>query len=52
MRPLTTFTSNPGGAPVAGNTTRVLASDLSGAQLVPVDELQLRHRPVRQHPER
>src|SRR5207248_5292667 len=29
-RPLTTFTSNPGGAPVAGNTTRVLASDLSG----------------------
>ena len=28
-RPLTTFTSNPGGAPVAGNTTRVLASDLS-----------------------
>ena len=29
-RPLTTFTSNPGGAAVAGNTTRVLASDLSG----------------------
>src|SRR3954468_8839407 len=29
-RPLTTFSSNPGGAPVAGNTTRVLASDLSG----------------------
>ena len=29
-RPLTTFTSNPGGAPVAGNTTRVLASDLAG----------------------
>ncbi len=29
-RPLTTFTSNPGGAPVAGNTTRVNASDLSG----------------------
>ena len=28
-RPLTTFTSNPGGAPVGGNTTRVLASDLS-----------------------
>ncbi len=28
-RPLTTFTSNPGGAPVTGNTTRVLASDLS-----------------------
>ena len=28
-RPLTTFTSNPGGAPVAGNTTRVLASDLN-----------------------
>jgi len=28
-RPLTTFTSNPGGAPVAGNTTRVNASDLS-----------------------
>ncbi len=29
-RPLTTFTSNPGGAAVAGNTTRVLASDLNG----------------------
>ena len=29
-RPLTTFTSNPGGAPVAGNTTRVLASELTG----------------------
>ena len=29
-RPLTTFSSNPGGAAVAGNTTRVLASDLSG----------------------
>jgi carboxypeptidase family protein len=28
-RPLTTFNSNPGGAPVAGNTTRVNASDLS-----------------------
>src|SRR5262249_26099638 len=28
-RPLTTFTSNPGGAPVAGNTTRVFASDLT-----------------------
>ena len=28
-RPLTTFTSNPGGAPVTGNTTRVLASDLT-----------------------
>src|SRR5207237_7453193 len=28
-RPLTTFTSNPGGAPVGGNTTRVLASELS-----------------------
>jgi Carboxypeptidase regulatory-like domain len=28
-RPLTTFTSNPGGAPVGGNTTRVNASDLS-----------------------
>ena len=28
-RPLTTFTSNPGGAPVAGNTTRVNASDLA-----------------------
>jgi hypothetical protein len=27
-RPLTTFTSNPGGAAVAGNTTRVNASDL------------------------
>jgi len=29
-RPLTTFTSNPGGATVGGNTTRVLASDLQG----------------------
>ena len=29
-RPLSTFVSNPGGAPVAGNTTRVLASDLTG----------------------
>ena len=28
-RPLTTFTSNPGGAAVGGNTTRVLGSDLS-----------------------
>ncbi|HVZ24357.1 MAG TPA: carboxypeptidase regulatory-like domain-containing protein [Vicinamibacterales bacterium] len=28
-RPLTTFTSNPGGAPATGNTTRVLASDLT-----------------------
>ncbi len=28
-RPLTTFTSNPGGAPVGGNTTRVLGSDLT-----------------------
>jgi hypothetical protein len=28
-RPLTTFSSNPGGAPVTGNTTRVNASDLS-----------------------
>jgi hypothetical protein len=29
-RPLSTFTSNPGGAAATGNTTRVLASDLSG----------------------
>ena len=28
-RPLTSFTSNPGGAPVTGNTTRVQASDLN-----------------------
>src|SRR5580765_4725243 len=28
-RPLTTFTSNPGGAPATGNTTRVNRSDLS-----------------------
>ena len=28
-RPLTTFVSNAGGQPVVGNTTRVLASDLS-----------------------
>ena len=33
-RPLTTFTSNPGGAPVGGNTTRVNASDLDRAQFV------------------
>ena len=47
-RPLTTFTSNPGGAPVAGNTTRVLTSDLSRAQQLSEAELQLRHRPLRQ----
>ena len=29
-RPLTTFRSNPGSAPVAGNTTRVLAADMQG----------------------
>jgi carboxypeptidase family protein len=29
-RPLITFTSNPGGAPVGGNMTRVLTSDLTG----------------------
>src|SRR5207249_6528863 len=29
-RPLTTFLSNPGGAPVSGNTTRVLTSDMQG----------------------
>jgi len=29
-RPLTTFTSNPGGATAVGNMTRVLASDLNG----------------------
>jgi Carboxypeptidase regulatory-like domain len=29
-RPLVTFTSNPGGAPVTGNTSRVLNSDLQG----------------------
>jgi hypothetical protein len=28
-RPLTDFRSNPGGAPVAGNTTRVLTSEMS-----------------------
>src|SRR4029079_1956297 len=28
-RPLTTFVSNPGGAPATGNTTRVLAQDLT-----------------------
>ncbi len=50
-RPLTTFTSNPGGAPVGGNTTRVNQVGSRRAQPVPVDELQLRHRPVRQHPE-
>ena len=47
-----TFTSNPGGAPVAGNTTRVLDSDLSGAQRLPEAELQLRHRPLRQRHQR
>jgi hypothetical protein len=29
-RPLTTFRTNPGGAPVTGNTTRVNTSDLAG----------------------
>ena len=47
-RPLTTFTSNPGGAPVAGNTTRVLASDMTGAQQLSEAELQLRHGSLRQ----
>ncbi len=28
-RPLTTYTSNPGGVPATGNTTRVLAADLT-----------------------
>lgn len=28
VKPLSSFIANPGGAPVAGNTTRVLASDL------------------------
>src|SRR5262249_7346272 len=28
-RPLTTYVANPGGAPATGNTTRVLASDLT-----------------------
>ena len=50
-RPLTTFTSNPGGAPVGGNTTRVLASDLSALSASHVIEVQLRHRAVRQHHE-
>ena len=36
-RPLTTFVANPGGAPARGNITRVLASDLNSAQLVPVE---------------
>ena len=43
-RPLTTFRANTGGEPVAGNVTRVLASDIVGAQLVPAAELQLRDR--------
>ena len=42
-RPLTTFTSNPGGAPVGGNTTRVLASDLTALSSFLQHELQLRH---------
>jgi hypothetical protein len=29
QRPLTTYVANPGGVPAAGNTTRVLASDLT-----------------------
>ncbi|PYQ86996.1 MAG: TonB-dependent receptor [Acidobacteria bacterium] len=29
QRPLSTYVSNPGGVPAAGNTTRVLASDLN-----------------------
>ena len=35
-RPLTTFTSNPGGAPVGGNTTRVHRVGSRRAQRVPV----------------
>jgi hypothetical protein len=31
-RPLTTYTCNPGGAPVTGNMTRVLCSDMSNLQ--------------------
>ena len=36
-RPLITFTSNPGGAPVGGNMTRVLTSDLTGLSNFPRD---------------
>ena len=50
-RPLTTFTSNPGGAPVAGNTTRVNASDLQGLSNFLQTNFKLRHRSFRQHPE-
>jgi hypothetical protein len=32
VRPLTTYTCNPGGAAVTGNMTRVLCSDLTGLQ--------------------
>ena len=32
VRPLVTTTCNPGGAPVAGNMTRVLCSDMAGLQ--------------------
>ena len=41
--------SNPGGEPVGGSVTRVLASDLTTLSSFLQLELQLRHRPVRQH---
>ena len=47
-QPGTTWTANPGGAPVVGNMTRVLASDLEQPELVPEVELQLQHRPATQ----
>ena len=41
----------PGGEPVGGNITRVLASDLDGAQRLPEVQLRLRHRAVRGLPD-
>ena len=50
-RPLTTFTSNPGGAAAVGNMTRVLASDLNALSSFLSHELQVRDRAVRRHHE-
>ena len=45
-RPLSTWRAREGSEPIAGNTTRVLASDLTALSHVPQDQLRLRHRRV------
>ena len=45
-RPLTTFTARQGSEPIAGNTTRVLASDLTALSQFLKTQLRLRHRGV------